>query len=325
MIEVTLRSLNGDEIDTLLVNGLSTVGTLKIRVRESCKQGFLQLVTGSGQVLTNSAETLEAAGIQNGDFLTVVFGQKAYIAATDGAFAVWCSGKVVAWGCSASGGDSSAVQHMLLHVEQVVATRGAFAALLRSGSVVTWGDSNYGGDSSAVQGSLKDVKKVVATRGAFAAILRSGSVVTWGDRNCGGDSSRVQDMLKDVQDIEVADGAFVASKATGCMVTWGVQGHESQNDQRRIATDKLREMRQVYATPHGLACRLADGSDIVWSDHKNVGISTALPDRLPRNVQHLAVTAGAYAAILDGEVVVAWGDRRLGGDNSSVRDELCYL
>ena len=48
-------------------------------------------------------------------------------------------GTVVTWGHPAFGGDSSAVQHLLVDVASVTATRGAFAALTRSGTTIDWG------------------------------------------------------------------------------------------------------------------------------------------------------------------------------------------
>ena len=58
------------------------------------------------------------------------------------------------WGDADYGGDSSTVQHKLKNVQQIQATRKAFAAILGAGSVVTWGDADCGGDCSAVQDRL---------------------------------------------------------------------------------------------------------------------------------------------------------------------------
>ena len=58
------------------------------------------------------------------------------------------------WGSSAYGGDSSAVQDQLRHVQQIEASASAFAAILLDGSVVTWGDPRGGGDSRGVQEKL---------------------------------------------------------------------------------------------------------------------------------------------------------------------------
>ncbi|CAE7818294.1 recQ, partial [Symbiodinium necroappetens] len=49
-----------------------------------------------------------------------------------------------------NGGDCSAVQHELIGVQKMHATKYAFAALLESGSVVTWGSPIFGGSSNEV-------------------------------------------------------------------------------------------------------------------------------------------------------------------------------
>ena len=46
----------------------------------------------------------------------------------------------------------------MVKVQQIQATRGAFAAILTDGSVATWGDAGAGGDSSAVQHQLRSPK-----------------------------------------------------------------------------------------------------------------------------------------------------------------------
>ena len=153
-------------------------------------QGFLGLVTALGHVLNDPARSLQSAGIQDGDHITAVVHQ-AKLAATESAFALWCCGgdRLVTWGDRRCGGDSSAVEHKLKKVQNVSATKRAFAAILADGSVVAWGEPEDGGDSSAVQHQLKDVQQVQANCFAFAAILADGSVVTWGDEKCGVGSS----------------------------------------------------------------------------------------------------------------------------------------
>ncbi|OLP94845.1 hypothetical protein AK812_SmicGene23079 [Symbiodinium microadriaticum] len=80
------------------------------------------------------------------------------ISETGGAFAaIRSDGSVVTWRHAGFGGDSSAVQEQLRHVQQIQASHGAFAAIRSDGSVVTWGPADYGGDSSAVQDRLRDV------------------------------------------------------------------------------------------------------------------------------------------------------------------------
>ena len=128
---------------------------------------------------------------------------------------------MVTWGTADFGGDTTAVQEQLKTVQQIQATRFAFAAILVDGTVVTWGVAHAGGDSSAVQEQLKNVQQIQATHSAVAAILADGPVVTWGDADGGGDSSAVQEQLKNVEQIQASVGAFAAILGDGSVVTWG--------------------------------------------------------------------------------------------------------
>ena len=167
---------------------------------------------------------------------------------------------VVTWGHAPFGGDSSAVQDELRGVQQIQATRAAFAAILADGSVVTWGNPEYGGDSSAVKSQLRSVQQIQSTdyafapfwqmarswpgvirilvvtaaqsrsssgvsnrfspHEAFAAILGDGSVITWRHRGHG-IPSEAQDQLRNVQQIQCTDYAFSAIRADGSALTWG--------------------------------------------------------------------------------------------------------
>ena len=51
---------------------------------------------------------------------------------------------MVCWCRADHGGSSRLVQERLKNVQQIQASHGAFAAILRDGSVVTWGDANSG-------------------------------------------------------------------------------------------------------------------------------------------------------------------------------------
>ena len=173
-----------------------SVGDLQVLAQKSFLQGFLRLVTANGQMLLDPMQSLQAAGIHEGDNLTALALQTR-IAATRRAFALWRSGgdSIITWGNRSHGGDSSAVRDQLRGVQQVHASKKAFAAILADGSVVTWGHAACGGDRSAVQDQLKGVQQVHASEGAFAAILADGSVVTWGDAEYGGYSPAVRDDL----------------------------------------------------------------------------------------------------------------------------------
>eukprot|EP00435_Cladocopium_sp_Y103_P010029 s156_g2.t1 len=95
--------------------------------------------------------SLADAGLTDGSTVTAVV-QSATIAASDGAFAVWCiGGHVVTWGDGQCGGDSEVVKDQLTHVLKVQSTGKAFAALKSDGKVVCWGHPNFGGDNRRVQ------------------------------------------------------------------------------------------------------------------------------------------------------------------------------
>ena len=162
--------------ETLSLPEHSKVGNLELLARKAFSKGFLQLVTVEGRVLTDPEESLQAAGVQDGEHLTAV-AQRTILAASPAAFALWCCGddQIVAWGDFESGGCGKL---QLRNVQQVQATtNGAFAAILADGSVDAWGEPDYGGDGSAVRDQLRNVQQLQATAGAFAAILADQSVV----------------------------------------------------------------------------------------------------------------------------------------------------
>jgi len=218
-VHVSFPSGSGE---TLVLSELSKVGELKILAQKTFGKGFLKLVSADGLLLINLMDSLQAAGVHDGQRLTAV-AQQAKVAASRRAFALWCCGgdQIVTWGNPCYGGDSSAVQDQLRNVQQIQATDGAFAALLADSSVVAWGAQLYGGDCSAVQDQLRNVQQIQATREAFAAILADRSVVAWGNPHCGGDCSAVQDQLRNVQQIQATDGAFAAILADGSVVACG--------------------------------------------------------------------------------------------------------
>ena len=199
MLQVNVTLPNGCH-EVLSVEPSSKVQDLQIAAQQTFGRRFLRLVTAKNRVLDNPEETIETAGLENGECLTLVVLQP-HLAATEAAFALWCCGgqKVVTWGHPAFGGDSSAIQGQLKSVQKIQATGDAFAAILADGSVVTWGEPENGGDCSAVHAQLRNVQQIQSTHHAFAATLADGSVVTWGHAGRGGDSSRVRDDLRNVK------------------------------------------------------------------------------------------------------------------------------
>lgn len=317
-VHVSFPSGSGD---TLSLPQSSTVGELKIRAQTSFGKGFLRLVTQNGRALTDPMESLQSAGVEEGDHLTVV-AQQPKVAATGAAFAVWfCGGdRIVTWGDPVC--DSFVIQDYLKNVQQVQATTRAFAAILANGSVVTWGLALYGGESSpAVQDQLRNVRRIEATRSAFAAILFDESLVTWGDKFAGGDSFAVQHQLRNVKHVQATSCAFAAILADGSVVTWG--DPECGGDSSAVQ-DQLRNVQQIYAASGAFAAMLASGSVVTWGNPRNGGDNSAVQDQL-KNVQHIQATYGAFAASLADGSVVAWGNQEKGGDCSGIEDQVQYL
>ena len=110
-VKVSFPSGSGE---TLVLPEHSKVGNLKLLAQRSLGQAFLKLITDEGHVLTNPEDSLQAAGVQDGENLTAV-AQQVQVAASDAAFALWCCGgnRVVTWGDPYRGGDCSAVRDQL--------------------------------------------------------------------------------------------------------------------------------------------------------------------------------------------------------------------
>ena len=66
-------------------------GTSNFWPKKTFGKGFLKLVTEDGHALTNPMDSLQAAGVQDGQDRTAVV-QQIKVASTDSAFAVWCCG-----------------------------------------------------------------------------------------------------------------------------------------------------------------------------------------------------------------------------------------
>ena len=319
MIRINVALPNGHaELFTLLRS--STLRELKKATQQAFGKKYLGVVTAKNQLLVDLDQTLEEAGIEDGECLTALVLQP-QLAATSGAFALWCHGDnaVVTWGDEYLGGDSSAVRDQLKGVQQIQASHEAFAAILKDGSVVTWGKAYCGGDSSAVQGQLRGVQQIQAARfGAFAAILSDGSVVTWGHEGFGGDSSELRDQLKGVQQIQGAGAAFAAIVEDGSVVTWG---DADEGGDSSAVRDQLKGVVQIQATEKAFAAIVEDGSVVTWGDADEGGDSSAVRDQL-KGVVQIQATEKAFAAIVEDGSVVTWGDADEGGDSSAVRDQL---
>ena len=123
------------------------------------RQRFFRLVTSKGWLLSDPLETIQSAGVQDGDSVTAV-AQQERLAATQKAFAAFLvDGRVVGWGDPASGGHCSRVQNEVTNVHQIQSTEAAFSAILGEGRVYNIFLQMRG-----------------RTTGAFAAIVGDGRV-----------------------------------------------------------------------------------------------------------------------------------------------------
>eukprot|EP00435_Cladocopium_sp_Y103_P019385 s555_g4.t1 len=315
---VTLKlqvSLPSGRCEEVSVATSGTVCDVKVAAQKALRQPFLRLA-GPGGRLLNPRESLQVAGLENGNCIFAV-AQQPKIAATDSAFALCVGGQVVTWGDRKTGGDSTTVRHELEKVEELCATGSAFAALA-DGSVITWGDPNNGGDCSPVRGKLRKVQKFHATQWAFAALMADKTVVTWGNPLFGGDSTAVQGQLKDVKSIHATDHAFAAILADGTVVTWG--GPDGGGDSKAVQ-GQLKDVKSIHATDHAFAAILADESVVTWGDSLYGGDCMRVQAKL-KNVQEIHATSEAFVAILADKKVVAWGSKDFIADDERGRKHL---
>ena len=359
MIQVTVALPSGRSA-SLSVMQSCTVGDLKALARESLGQSFSRLVTADGRILTNPMESLEAAGLQDGDWLTAMVGQtqlaatfRPFLCAALGANVSlgrpqfwWCS-STSAEECAANSGHSfcicchsgrwfrgdmgqARIWWLQLELcspklaEERAADSGIKCCICCHPGRWLRGDMGpfiCGGDSSAVQDQLKNVQQIQATPGAFAAILQDGSCVTWGNAYHGGDSSAVQHQLKSVHQIQATWEAFAAILQDGFVVTWG--DPEKVGDSSAVQ-HQLRNVQQIQATREAFAAILEDGSVVTWGSEDDGGDSSAIQDQL-RNVQQIQATRRAFAAILEDGSVVTWGDPDQGGNSSAVHGQLRHV
>eukprot|EP00434_Breviolum_minutum_P023704 symbB.v1.2.020908.t2/scaffold1784.1/size101483/4 len=215
------------------------------------------------------------------------------------------NGTVVTWGRQTDGGSSEHIREELQDVISISSTACAFAAIRKDSTVITWGDPTGGGDSTGVKEQLKHVVKVTGTDKAFAAILTDGHVVTWGDPKCGGNSSSVQSELINVREIVGNCNAFAAILESGKVVTWNCDYDK----------DELYDIQHIEHSLYDFIALRKDGTVVTWGNGRY-----KVPEL--KEVCQIAASSSAFAALqVDGKVVT-WGLGPLGGDSSSVAEQL---
>eukprot|EP00438_Fugacium_kawagutii_P004702 Skav217782 [mRNA] locus=scaffold1782:143681:144599:- [translate_table: standard] len=133
LINVNVVLVSGRSI-CLSAQPSSSIGDLKAAAANGLGHRFLKLLSADGRSW-NLSESLEAAGIQDGDSLTAI-AQVPKLAATDKAFAIWCSGGgVITWGDSECGAE----EVQLNNLEHLSSSFAAFAAVSFDGRMACWG------------------------------------------------------------------------------------------------------------------------------------------------------------------------------------------
>ena len=91
MLKINVALPDGHaELLTLLPS--STLQELKTAAQQAFGKMHLRLITATNRVLVNFEQTLEEAEIEDGECLTALVLLQPQLAATEGAFALWCHG-----------------------------------------------------------------------------------------------------------------------------------------------------------------------------------------------------------------------------------------
>lgn len=260
----------------------------------SNSEGAYAALTSSGRVKTfgNIGGRAHLLNLKNVD--QVFSNRYAYAALLD-------DKRVVTWGDTIYGGDSSVIESQLTNVVSIQATEKAFAALKSNGSVVTWGWSGYGGHSGNVSSELSSgVEKLFSTKGAFAALKTDGSVVIWGYGSFGAniwwDTAGFLD--GDVLDIVSTDTSFAAIKANESAWIWG---DGSSND-------SLYNVDKIISNKHAFAVLKTDGSVQRWGNNNLGGVSSSPTWAGQSGVQEVYSFERGFAAKKEVGSVETWGD-----------------
>lgn len=251
--------------------------------------------------------------------LTDIKGQ----ASTEGAYALLKSdGTVVTFGDQDAGGNSSAVQSLLVNVTQLVGSNFDFVALRKDGKVVTWG---YGYTSSSgdaeINTTLTDIAKVYANGYAGAAIDNKGAASAFGYTPLidSADTSTLTNSLTNVSQIYATQSAFAALRADGTVISWGdlLRMGSSLN----AVQSSLTNVKSIQSTEYAFAALKNDGTVVSWGDPELGGDSSAVSAQLTKVVT-LTSNKYAFAALKSDGTVVTWGMKSKGGDSSAAAAKL---
>ena len=138
-VNISVSLPSGQTVSLSLPEKTSTVQDLKLAAQEALGKRFLRLSKNDGSIL----EPDSLLSILQADEEVTAVVQLPRLVATEAAFALWCSGgQVVVWGDPAFGGKiPENLLDQLHQVKEIVASFGAFAAILMNGRVARFSKS----------------------------------------------------------------------------------------------------------------------------------------------------------------------------------------
>jgi len=269
--------------------------------------------------------------------------------------ALKADGSVVTWGNSSYGGNSNSVSSQLSSgVSTITNTDYAFAALRKDGSVAAWGHSTYGGYSGNITEDLSSgVSKVVGMNNGFAALKEDGTLVSWGYHTAFADMNGPSNSGA-ISNIVPGQLAYAAFREDGAVITWGEIN--SGGNSSSVADELRSGITQIFSNSRAFVAVREDGDAFTWGSSSYGGYSQAVVNELnadfritgtirsevnegnigdmiestgnqleiSRNSKNGEIfnTSSAFAALKEDGSVVTWGNSGLGGDSSSVNDQL---
>ncbi len=275
-------------------------------------------------------------------------------------------GIVYIWGASLQGGNGSnfasflrfsnvTTGSIMANIEQIFATKTAFAAIIR-GQVYIWGASGQGGNgqnhcsylriNNADNGNaLSSIDTIVSTGSAFAAIDLSKNAWIWGESAAGGngenfcsalriDNSGTGVPLSNISKIYGNDAAFAALTTQGQVYIWGAnrQGGNDQNHCSLLRINAtsgtpLSNVTDIYATLTAFVAIDTSKNAWIWGASAAGGngqnfcsalrINNATTGTILSNIIRVGATNGAFAAIDASRNVYYWGTALQGGNGQN--------
>merc|ERR1711964_521231 len=156
------------------------------------------------------------------------------------------------------GGDSQHLVNVLIDVDSISATHGAFAALKTNGEVVTWGLRDLGG-CKIPRKFQKSVKFILSGQESFSALSKNNTLFTWGTVH------KTPSVLKNIKMLfynsEV--NTFAGLTHDGKVFTWGDYfGANSTNIQMQ---EQLIDVKMIFPFCKGFKALLGNGKEIKWA------------------------------------------------------------